>query len=103
MGDAARLHDFGKPRAIENGAELDIDLVDNIADQRFIAVARIQHGPVAFAHEFAAGFSADDAHAAGDQNAHGLLPIFLPRCYPNVGTNSFSIGIGSGIRPCSTM
>jgi hypothetical protein len=76
MGDAARFESFGKPRAIEDGAELDIDLVDDIADQRFIAVARIEHRPVAFADEFAACFRADDAHAAGDQNAHGPLPFF---------------------------
>jgi len=30
------FEDFGKPRAIEDRAELDIDLVDDIADQRFI-------------------------------------------------------------------
>ena len=78
MGDAARFENFGKPRAVEDGAELDIDLVDDVADQRFIAVARIEHRPVAFADEFAARFRADDAHAAGDQNAHVVL-LFLPR------------------------
>jgi hypothetical protein len=57
---------------------------------------------VSFAHEFAAGFRPDDAHAASDQNAPGFL-LYSLRRQPNVGTNSFSIGIGSAIKPCSTI
>ena len=56
-------------------AELDIDLVDDVADQAVVAVAGEDDRPVAFLDELAAGLGADDAHAAGDQDFHGFRPL----------------------------
>ena len=57
-------------RHVEDVAELDVDLVDDVADQAVVAMAREDDRPVAFLDELAAGLGADDAHAAGDQDFH---------------------------------
>ena len=62
-----RLQDAGH---VEDVAEFDVDLVDDVADQAVVAMTREDDRPVAFLDELAAGFGADDAHAAGDQNFH---------------------------------
>ena len=66
MRDAASLHHVSQPCAIEDRTKLDINFVDDIADQRFVAMASVDNGPVSFADELAARFGADDAHSAGD-------------------------------------
>ena len=72
MRDLMALDDIEEPRHVENVARLEVDLVGDIADQAVVAVARKDHRPVAFLDEFAAGFGADDAHAARDKDLHAL-------------------------------
>ena len=61
-------------RHVEHVALLEIDLVDDVADQAVVAVAGEDHRPVTLLDELAAGFGADDAHAAGDQDLHASAP-----------------------------
>ena len=61
-------------RHVEHVALLEIDLVGDVADQAVVAMAREDDGPVAFLDELAAGFGADDAHTAGDQDLHAIAP-----------------------------
>ena len=60
-------------RHVEHVAELEVDLVDDVADQALVPVTGEDHRPMPFLDELAAGFGADDAHAAGDQNFHLVL------------------------------
>jgi hypothetical protein len=61
------------------GLAAEIELVGDVADQTVVAVAREHHGTVAFLDEFAGGFGADDAHAAGNQDFHLFLSRFSRR------------------------
>ena len=70
MRDLVALDDVEEPRHVENVAGLEIDLVGDVADQPAVIVARIDDRPLPFAHEFPAGFRADDAHAAGNEDLH---------------------------------
>ena len=71
-------------RHVEHVALLEVDLVDDVADQAVVAVARKDHRPVAFLDELAAGFGADHAHAAGDQHFHVVAQsIFSPTALTN--------------------
>jgi hypothetical protein len=56
-------------------------------------MARIEHRPVAFADEFAARFRADDAHAAGDQNAHVVLLHLVIVRESGRSSNHLAIGV----------
>ena len=73
VGDLVLLDRLQDARHVENVAELDVHLVDDVADQALVAVAREDHRPMALLHELAAGLGADDAHAAGDQDLHARL------------------------------
>ena len=64
--------DVKQARHVEHVAELDVDLIENIANEPFVPMAGEDHGPVSFLHEVAARFSTHDAHPAGDQNFHSL-------------------------------
>jgi hypothetical protein len=68
--DLVLLDRLQDARHVEHVALLEIDLVDDVADQAVVAVAREDDGAVTFLDEFAAGLGADDAHAAGDQDLH---------------------------------
>ena len=65
-------------RHVEHVALLEIDRVEDVADQPVVAVARVDDRSVPFLDELAAGFGADDAHAAGDQDFHGDYSILAP-------------------------
>ena len=73
MGDVMLFDRLQDARHIEHVALLEVDLVDDVGDQAVVAVARKDHGPVAFLHELAAGLGADHAHSAGDENLHWRL------------------------------
>ena len=79
MRDLVLLDRLQDARHVEHVALLEIDLVDDVADQAVVAVAREDDGAMAFLDEFAAGLGADDAHAAGDQNFHAVLNRSLRR------------------------
>ena len=72
--DPVRLHHLQEPRHVEHVAELDVDFVEEVADQPFVAVTRIDHRTMSFGYELAAGLGADDAHAAGDEHLHFSAP-----------------------------
>ena len=77
--DLVLLDRLQDARHVEHVAGLEIDLVDDIANQTVVLVARENDGPMAFLDELAAGFGADDAHASGDQYFHLSLSRSL-RC-----------------------
>jgi hypothetical protein len=66
-------------RHVQNVAKLDIDVVDNVADQALVAVTGEDHRPVPLLDELAARFGADDAHASSDQDFHVFLNQLLRR------------------------
>ena len=66
-------------RHVEHVTGLEIDFIDDIADQTIVLMARKDDGAMAFLDELAAGFGADDAHASGDQYFHLSLSRSL-RC-----------------------
>ena len=68
--DPVPFDDVEQTRHVEHVAELDIDLVEDIANEPLIAVAGEDDGTVSLLDEPAARFRAHDAHPAGDQNFH---------------------------------
>src|SRR5437870_13086659 len=74
VGDLVLLDRLQDARHVENVAELDIDLVDDVADQAFVPMTREDDGAVPLLDEFAACLGADDAHSAGDEYLHAPPP-----------------------------
>ena len=72
--DAVPLDDVEEPRQVVHVAELDVDLVGDVADQVVVAVTGVDDRPVSFLDELAARFGADHAHPAGNQDFH-ILPL----------------------------
>ncbi|HKF10871.1 MAG TPA: hypothetical protein VKB89_19450 [Xanthobacteraceae bacterium] len=64
--------DVKQARHVEHVAELDVDFLEDVADEPFVPMAGKDDGAVSFAHEPAARFRADHAHPAGDQNFHAF-------------------------------
>ena len=65
-----------QPRPGPHGPQLYVDFLRYVADQIIVPVARKYDGSMAFFHESAAGFGADDTHASGNQNLHDFRTPF---------------------------
>jgi len=72
MRDPMPFDDVEQARHVEHVAELDVDLLEDIADEPFVAMAGKDDGAVSFADESAARLRADHAHPAGDQDLHAF-------------------------------
>ena len=64
--------DVEQARHVEHVAEVDVDLLEDVANEPFVAMAGKDDGTVSFANEPAARFRADHAHPAGDQDFHAF-------------------------------
>jgi hypothetical protein len=66
MRHSMPFDDVEQARHIEHVAQLDVDLLENVANEPFVAVAGKDDGTVSFADEPAACLRADHTHPAGD-------------------------------------
>ena len=71
--DTMPLDDVEKTRQIEDVACLEIDAVQDIANQAIVAMAGKNNRLVTFADKLPTRFGADHTHAAGNQNFHLLV------------------------------
>ena len=72
MRHSMPFDDVEQARHIEHVAQLDVDLLENVANEPFVAMAGKDDGAVSFTHEPAARFRANHAHPAGDQDFHAF-------------------------------
>jgi hypothetical protein len=72
MRDPMPFDDVEQARHVEHVAELDVDLLEDVANEPLVAMAGKDDGAVSFAYEPAARFRADHAHPAGDQDFHSF-------------------------------
>src|SRR5262245_15327672 len=79
---AMPFDDVEQARHVEHVAELDVDLLEDIANEPLVAMAGEDDGPVSFLHEPAACFRAHDAHATGDQNFHARSLLRVLSSHP---------------------
>src|SRR6202035_603308 len=80
MRDPVPLDHVQEARQIEHIAELDVDVIENVGNERLVAMAGKDDRPVSLVYEPAARLGAHDAHAAGNQNLHVFMtPISLSR------------------------
>src|SRR5262249_32663114 len=101
--NAVALDHVEQARHVEHVAELDVDLVEEVANEPLVAMAGEDDGAVSFLHDPAARLRADDAHPAGDQDFHARSR--LPRvCLPRIRRSSpcerlsyLTLGIGHPI------
>ena len=66
------LQHLGEPRSVGDVAELDVDAVEHVANERFVAPARVHHRTMPLIDEFSGRLGADDAHAARNHDLHFL-------------------------------
>src|ERR1700730_2511456 len=70
MRDPVPLDHVHEARQIEHIAELEVDVIENVENERLVAMAGKDDRPVSLVHEPAARLGAHDAHPAGDQYLH---------------------------------
>src|ERR1700730_6005243 len=80
MRDPVPFDHVHEARQIEHIAELEVDVIENVGNERLVAMAGKDDRPVSLVHEPAARLRAHDAHPAGDQYLHAFTAPSLLSC-----------------------